>query len=529
MLNIISRVKLLFRKDKELFFHLRRILGFFPRNIEFYRIAFAHRSQVYRNQKGRSLNNERLEFLGDAILEAVVSDILYHKFDKKREGFLSNTRSKLVSRTTLNELAHETGIDRLVKSNVQQQRSSHNSYVGGNAFEALIGAIYLDQGYEACQKFIGRQIIGKLVDVEDVAQKEVNFKSKLLEYCQKNKTRIEFSLKNVDNSNSNSPVFRTIVYIETQPCGEGKGYSKKESEQEASKESLMRLRRDRNLIARILKSKEERTAMEAVEIVAVPKIDEIEELLKKEAAEKEARRKEKNRERKEGERKPEEKRKPEAERREKPARQEERPARKDEKPARQDENRPPKPRNAPKPAAEPTATDAPQAAAPDARRRTEAKPQPVAERPAADNAIAPSRAPRPAEASAEADIVPVEETRVGEPYAADDLAPTSFETSGDAAERPARNRAPRSRRTGEERKSRPAEAPEPTAPASETADATETSFADADDEIPTPRPARKRPSRRRPQRTAEAAETGAETSGEDIIAAAEAAAYEGVE
>ena len=179
MTHIFDKVKLLFRKDKELYSKLYKILGFYPKHIDFYRTAFAHRSQMYRNRKGKRTNNERLEFLGDAVLEAVVSDIVFRHFERASEGFLTNTRSKLVSRAALNELGNELGIDKLLKSATQQ--TSHNSNLVGNAFEALVGAIYLDQGYEACIKFVSKRIVGRLVNVDDVAQKEVNFKSKLLE------------------------------------------------------------------------------------------------------------------------------------------------------------------------------------------------------------------------------------------------------------------------------------------------------------------------------------------------------------
>ena len=141
MLNnsIIDRIKLPFRKEKELFSSLREILGFYPRRIELYKLALMHKSIARRNAKGKPVNNERLEFLGDAVLDAVVGDIVYRHFEGKREGFLTNTRSKLVQRDTLNKLAQEMGINRLILS--AGHSNSHNNYMGGNAFEALVGAI----------------------------------------------------------------------------------------------------------------------------------------------------------------------------------------------------------------------------------------------------------------------------------------------------------------------------------------------------------------------------------------------------
>ncbi len=272
--NFIDRVKLPFRKDKELYSSLYRILGFFPRNIEIYRTAFAHKSLSYRNKKGTTVNNERLEFLGDAILEAAVSDILYTHFPNKREGFLTSTRSKLVQRETLNQLAAEMGVDRLIKHSFHS--NAHNNYVGGNAFEALIGAIYLDRGYAACKWFISKRILGKVLDIDGVAHKEVNFKSKLLEWCQKNRVKVEFRMRDRVTANPDDPQFDTVVIIETLEAGFGKGFSKKESHQNAAREALLKIRKEQSFVSKIFKVKEKRTAMEAEMYVAPPMIEELE-------------------------------------------------------------------------------------------------------------------------------------------------------------------------------------------------------------------------------------------------------------
>lgn len=275
MLDIIARVKLFFTKDKDFRAELAGILGFLPIKIEYYKIAFSHSSNQYRSPKGgKKFNNERLEFLGDAILEAVVSDLVFHHFENKREGFLTNTRSKMVQRSMLNELATEMGVDRLLRTGIRGQ--SHNSNIGGNAFEALIGAIYLDRGYSACKKFVKKQILRKFVNIDDVAQKEVNFKSKILEYCQKNRIIPEFKLKSTEKDEANSPLFRSILDIEGVMVGDGKGYSKKESEQNACRDALLRMRRSQALVNQIFEAKEKRTSTEAPIFVAVPKIDEIE-------------------------------------------------------------------------------------------------------------------------------------------------------------------------------------------------------------------------------------------------------------
>ena len=165
--NLIDRMKLPFRKDKELYLSLRQIIGFYPHDIGYYKLALMHKSMFKRNAKGKPVNNERLEFLGDAILDATVGDIVYRHFPGKREGFLTNTRSKLVQRETLNRLAQEMGINQLILSNGRS--SSHNSYMGGNAFEALVGAIYLDRGYNACMEFMRKRILTQMINIDKVA------------------------------------------------------------------------------------------------------------------------------------------------------------------------------------------------------------------------------------------------------------------------------------------------------------------------------------------------------------------------
>ena len=227
MLNkIIDRIKLPFRKEKELYLSLYNIIGVLPHNLSFYKTALLHKSVARRNDKGKPVNNERLEFLGDAILDAIVGDIVYEHFPGKREGFLTNTRSKIVQRETLNKLANDLGITRLILSSGHSQ--SHNSYLGGNAFEALVGALYLDHGYTACMKFMKKQILGELINIDKVAYKEVNFKSKLIEWTQKHKICLEFKPLSFGKDKEGSPTFSFQVVLEGIACGEGSGYSKKE-------------------------------------------------------------------------------------------------------------------------------------------------------------------------------------------------------------------------------------------------------------------------------------------------------------
>ncbi len=270
--DFIDRIKLPFRKEKELFSKLYGILGFYPHDISLYKQALLHKSVGRRNEKGRPLNNERLEFLGDAILDAVVGDIVFRHFDGKREGFLTNTRSKLVSRSTLGKLAQEMGIDQLIKS--ADRSTSHNSYKNGNAFEALVGAIYLDRGYNACMQFMEKRILAQVINIDKVAYKEVNFKSKLLEWSQKNRVKLEFrELEQSRDENTGSPVFTVQVFIEGLEGCKGIGYSKKESQQTASKETLQRLRREPQFIDAVFAAKGDRTKMEEEPVMCVPDLE----------------------------------------------------------------------------------------------------------------------------------------------------------------------------------------------------------------------------------------------------------------
>lgn len=275
VVNLIDRVKHSFSKDKKLSSALYGILGFYPHNLEFYRAALAHKSQSYRNRAGKPVNNERLEYLGDAILEAVVSDIVYHRYPRKREGFLTSTRSKIVQRSSLNKLSADLGLDRLIKTTAQPGPRSNN--IGGNAFEALMGAVYLDRGYHHCQWFIEKRIIGRLLDIDGVANKEVNFKSKLLEWTQKNRILAEYKLEEKADENNGTQLFHSSVVLEGIVAGTGEGHSKKESQQIAAKEALTKLRREPKFLDSIYRAKEKRTAMEADEVCVVPRIDEIEE------------------------------------------------------------------------------------------------------------------------------------------------------------------------------------------------------------------------------------------------------------
>ena len=251
--NLIDRIRLLFRKDRESYLCFYQMLGFYPHDIQIYEQALLHKSSSVKSDQGRLVNNERLEFLGDAILDAVVGDIVYQNFEGKREGFLTNTRSKIVSRESLNHVAEQIGLSKLVKFNTRH--SCHNNYMGGNAFEALVGAIYLDRGYAYCKDFMEHRIIGPYIDLNKVSRKEVNFKSKLIEWSQKNKVLLSFELIEQSLDELNSPVFVTEVNEEGIHACKGKGYSKKESQQIAAHETLNKIKKSSPFVESIFAAK----------------------------------------------------------------------------------------------------------------------------------------------------------------------------------------------------------------------------------------------------------------------------------
>ena len=240
--NAISLIKLLFVKDKELYLFIHRVTGYYPRDIKLYQLAMIHRSKPLKIGNNQWANNERLEFLGDAVLDNVVADFLYDTFPDKHEGFLTSTRAKIVQRESLNRVGNILHLDSHVRA--LTHTSSHNSYICGNALEALVGAVYLDQGYKRCRKFIINRLIKRHFDLNDLVKNEQNFKSRLIEWTQKYRVSIEFELIDTYSDADKNPVFRTAIILGGIYASNGEGYSKKESHQNASKKAYDRLHQD---------------------------------------------------------------------------------------------------------------------------------------------------------------------------------------------------------------------------------------------------------------------------------------------
>jgi ribonuclease-3 len=217
---------------------LKSVLGFSPKNLVFYERALTHKSIRETNDYGISVNNERLEFLGDSVIDTVVADYLFNKFPSEDEGFLTNLRSKLVKRKHLDMLGEKLGLDILIKSRIRG--SKINSHILGNALEALVGGIYLDRGYKYSKIFIIETLIKTHVDIEELISTDENYKSQLIEYIQKEKLNMVFDT--TDSSAKNSK-FVSKVIIDDKEFGIGKGNSKKDAEQNAAENALIKLKK----------------------------------------------------------------------------------------------------------------------------------------------------------------------------------------------------------------------------------------------------------------------------------------------
>lgn len=253
--KIYRSIRLLPKRGKEPYLSFYKILHFYPYNITLYEQALLHKSSSIKLKNGKWINNERLEFLGDAILDAIVADIVFKEFEYKKEGFLTNMRSKIVQRETLNKLALNLGIDKLIKTSARN--TTHNTHMYGNALEALIGAIYLDQGYRVAKRFVYERLILAHLNIETVAQREQNFKSRLIEWSQKQKIPVTFELLESSVDEENNPIFRSAVFIIGEQIGEGIGFSKKESQQKAARKAFNRLQSDPDFRTRIFELHEQ--------------------------------------------------------------------------------------------------------------------------------------------------------------------------------------------------------------------------------------------------------------------------------
>jgi len=216
---------------------LKNLLGFVPGNLSLYRMAFRHKSVAQNVKKGVKNSNERLEFLGDAVLGSVVAEVLFKLYPYEDEGFLTELRSKIVSRVNLNQLGRKLGFDKLVEydSRIMGQ-SRQGSSLLGDAFEALIGAIYLDKGYDFTRNFLVNHIIKSHIDIHTLEQTETNFKSKLIEWCQRHGKDVSFDLV-TNEEGENAKLFTVQASVDGDVMGMGKEFSKKNAEKLAAEKA----------------------------------------------------------------------------------------------------------------------------------------------------------------------------------------------------------------------------------------------------------------------------------------------------
>jgi len=250
--DLLIQIRLLTVKQKEPYLLFHSILGFYPVKFDLYQQALRHKSLSVRTDNGLIINNERLEYLGDAVLNVLVADILFKQFPAANEEFLTKTIAKIVQRQSLNKIAMELGLNTLILSSASSTPDTHLS-IYGNALEALIGAIYLDQGYRRCKRFLEKKIMERHIDLEAMVSTEENFKSALLEWSQQEKLIAEFLMTELNKNSAKGPRFKALAIINGISFGQGEGLSKKEAQQKAAKEALIYINDPKVNLAELLK------------------------------------------------------------------------------------------------------------------------------------------------------------------------------------------------------------------------------------------------------------------------------------
>ena len=232
MWALFNRIRLLKSGDKELVLQLEHLLGFTPRYLNYYKLALTHTSKPEESND----SNERLEFLGDAILGALIAEYLFKKYPNQDEGYLTELRSRIVRRETMNNVALRMGLNKLVTYN-QNDRGLNRSHIFGNALEALIGAVYLDQGFDVSRNFILNQILKAYINLDEMESTDTNYKNQLLSWAQRNGKTVSFETLE-EKIEGNRKLFTVGILLDNEIAATGTGYNKKEAGQVAARAAL---------------------------------------------------------------------------------------------------------------------------------------------------------------------------------------------------------------------------------------------------------------------------------------------------
>lgn len=223
-------------KERRFYFQLIRMLGFLPRRISLYKLAFLPKSALVNHPQAATINNERLEYLGDAVLSTIAADYFFRKFPNSDEGFMTKVRARVVKRKNLDYLASQIGIPSMIRHGVLPGNKSKHIY--GNMLEALMGAIYLDRGYRVARKFFLKRILEKHMDLDLLVNKDPDYKSRIIEWAQKNRIEVLFESREEHTSRQKFPSFISNISLSGEQRGTGRGSTKKGAEQRAAREAM---------------------------------------------------------------------------------------------------------------------------------------------------------------------------------------------------------------------------------------------------------------------------------------------------
>ncbi|MDX2429977.1 MAG: ribonuclease III [Bacteroides sp.] len=230
--------------ERRFYFQLIRMLGFLPLKVSIYKLAFLPKSALVNHPQAASINNERLEYLGDAVLSTIVADYLFLKFPNCDEGFLTKVRARIVKRKNLDYLASQIDIPSMIRHGVLPGNKSKHIY--GNMLEALVGAIYLDRGYKVARKFFLKRILERHIDLNLLVNKDPDYKSRVIEWAQKYKIEVVFESLEEHSSGQKFPSFISTISLNSKKKGTGRGSTKKAAEQRAAREAMNSIQNDDN-------------------------------------------------------------------------------------------------------------------------------------------------------------------------------------------------------------------------------------------------------------------------------------------